>query len=107
MDVIPEPRLTLGTEGERSVVSLAGDWDMGQIADLRDSLQSLDKQRDAIFDLCKMTFIDSTVISALLDGRKRLIEAGRSVSLRLPDAGMIRRVFELMSLEKLFGSDAI
>jgi anti-sigma B factor antagonist len=65
------------------------------IAALNEGAQSL------AFDLSGVGFLDSTGLQVLMSAKKRTAERGGEVYL-LGVGGQIRRVFSLLSLEKIF-----
>lgn len=93
--------LTVHADGPTATIQLRGDWDVAHVDELKLVASGL-ADRDLIFDLLEMTFIDSTIITALINAKKSAESNGRSVYVKLPQTGMIRRVFELMRLETVF-----
>jgi anti-anti-sigma factor len=99
----PATALRENVEDGTPVIALVGEWDISSAPQLRLRLESFDAG-DVIVDLRATTFVDSTILSVLIDLQRRLAAAGFGARLRLPERGIIRRVFEMMSLESLFGT---
>ncbi len=87
--------------GPETFVSLDGDWDFASMPHLRTALSELVDRPSVILDLRGMTFMDSTIIGALVGATKNLGVAGGSMRCILPEHGTVRRVFDLMSLDKV------
>jgi anti-anti-sigma factor len=98
-----EPALTDGTRDGVPVVELRGDWDISVAPRLKQRLDAFTSGYVTV-DLSRTTFVDSTIIGTLIDLQRRLSRSGGGASLRLPEHGIIRRVFEMMSLEQYFGT---
>jgi anti-anti-sigma factor len=97
----PRPGLEESEEGGVPVIALVGDWDFAQAAELRERFDGL--ASDAlIVDLRGTTFLDSTILSVIVRVERRLARDGGGVSVRLPEDGLIKRVFAMMSLDRLF-----
>jgi len=88
-----------------AVLALAGDWDFTQAAELRERIGAL-TARSIVLDLRGTTYLDSTIISVIVRADRRLARDGGGASLRLPDDGLIKRMFAMMSLDRLF-DDAV
>ncbi|MDQ2992961.1 MAG: hemerythrin domain-containing protein [Candidatus Eremiobacteraeota bacterium] len=100
---VPPAELVDGTERGIPIVALVGDWDLAAAVRLRDRLDRV-VASDVTVDLRRTTFVDSTIISVLVNLQLRFRAEGRSATLRLPEGGIIRRVFEMMALEARRGS---
>jgi len=81
------------------VVRVAGELDLATVPDLDACLVALDD--DVVVDLAGLTFTDSTGIAALLRGRMRAAQRGRSFVLRSP-ADRVVKVLEIMGLDRVF-----
>lgn len=79
-----------------AVVALAGELDLASAPELQRCLEELFEggAQRVVVDLGDLAFIDSTGISALVRGKNRALDAGRSLALRRPRPG-VRRVLEI------------
>ena len=84
-----------------AVVRLGGEHDLSSAAQLNQALGELiAEQRSVVVDLTGTTFVDSSILAALLEARERSAEAGLELGLWMPDATepAVRRVVELTGL---------
>jgi anti-sigma B factor antagonist len=66
------------TAGDVVVVVVEGEHDIYTAPTLRERLdQALERGRGVVIDLTGATFVDSSVLGALLDARRRALEAGQ------------------------------
>src|SRR3954453_4758599 len=81
-----------------------GEHDLGTVPALREGLNALAEEGAAIvIDLGPATFVDSSVLAALIEARQRADDDQRGFSVALPataDSG-VRRVIEITSLGDL------
>ena len=84
-------------------VRLLGELDMSTATQLRDELTRVtsDGARHVVVDLSDLAFIDSTGLSVLIGGLKRLRQDGGDMALRSPTPGT-RRVLEITGLTEVF-----
>ena len=84
-------------------VYLHGELDMSTAPKLRDELLRLssDGAIDVTVDMSELDFVDSTGLSVLITGLKRLRERGGDLALRSPKPGT-RRVLEITGLTEVF-----
>lgn len=84
-------------------VLLHGELDMSTAPALREELLRLssDGAKQVTVDLSGLAFVDSTGLSVLITGLKRLREAGGDMALRSPQPGT-RRVLEITGLTEVF-----
>jgi anti-anti-sigma factor len=68
------------------VIWLGGEHDVSTVALVRESLTGVISggNADVVVDLKRVTFIDASVIGALLDGREALARQSRRFALRSP-----------------------
>ncbi len=107
-----EDYFTIGVEAPRddadgvkiAHVRLAGEFDLGARDELRETLLTLiDGERPdrVVVDLGGVMFIDSEAIGGILDGYVAAEQAG--IAYRLTGAtGVVRRVFDVIDLPRLF-----
>jgi anti-sigma B factor antagonist len=91
----------------RVILRLRGEHDAATAAEVMwQGLAALDAgSEDLIVDLSELTFLDTTVIGALITIRKTALAQGRGVIVRDPQSG-VRRIFEITGLLETFGIDA-
>ena len=86
------------------MVALEGEHDLGNARDLRDNLhQAAADGASIVIDLGAATFVDSSILAALIEARQQADGDGRGFSVALPasaDSG-VRRVIEITSLGDL------
>jgi anti-sigma B factor antagonist len=84
-------------------VLLHGELDMSTAPQLREELLRLtsDGAKQVTIDLSGLAFVDSTGLSVLITGLKRLREVGGDMALRSPQPGT-RRVLEITGLTEVF-----
>jgi anti-anti-sigma factor len=97
-----EPLLTLREEyvGRRSVLSLRGEADMSNAAELRLAIESAAARAFEIWlDLTATTFMDSSALHALSEAR--LTEANVRLALICPE-GPVLRLLTLTGFDRIF-----
>ena len=94
------------TTDDTVVVHLVGDYDMSNAADLREALLEPADADTVIADLTDVRFMDSTSLRALIEVRARLGAEGRSIRLTNPNTAL-RRLFEVVALDDLFGLEPL
>ena len=84
-------------------VRLLGELDMSTAPQLREELLRLATcgARTVTVDLSELGFVDSTGLSVLITGLKRLRQDGGEMTLRSPTPGT-RRVLEITGLTEIF-----
>jgi anti-sigma B factor antagonist len=92
--------LALETEAGLAVVTISGEHDLSTAPNLRRRLDSLlDDETTTVVDLSHATFIDSSILGVILDGRKRAAEAGIGFAVLSSDgADAVQRVLEVTGL---------
>lgn len=85
------------------IVTLYGEHDLGSTAEIKRALEVTHGHSRVLVDLSHCSFIDSSVISALLRASNALHAQGGQLALVIPGDGhqAIRRLFELMSIDRL------
>lgn len=99
-----ELNVVVVSAGETSCeLRLLGELDMSTAAQLRDELTRVASGggRHVTIDLSDLVFIDSTGLSVLITGLKRLRQGGGDLALRSPNPGT-RRVLEITGLTEVF-----
>ncbi len=84
-------------------IELLGELDMSTAPQLREQLLRVvsDGATLVTVDLSELAFVDSTGLSVLITGLKRLREKGGDMALRSPSPGT-RRVLEITGLTEVF-----
>jgi anti-anti-sigma factor len=84
-----------------AIVTLRGEHDLSTNAEVENALKTAGVHGNVVVDLSECSFLDSTVISALLNTSNRLRQSGGLLRLVIADdthAG-VRRLFELMEID--------
>jgi anti-sigma B factor antagonist len=103
---MPQPALTTEEVGEVTLLRLEGEYDVANVAELRDALGGLAASgRPLVVVLTMASFIDSTILGVLLGALRRAKEERRGFVFALePDAssGAIDRLLEMSGLLRIF-----
>ena len=96
-----EPIVGLAERGEALVLSLAGELDLADAPALRDALRRAVERspRRLVVDLAEVTFVDSTILGALVEARSAL--GGDAFALAAPGLE-VRRALEVSGLDRHF-----
>ena len=99
MDVVGEVLRESGGEGVE-IVALEGEHDLGTLPQVREGLEAAASEGKAlIIDLSSATFVDSSILGAVLDARRLASEAGRGFAVACDGASEpVRRVLEVTGL---------
>ncbi len=74
VEISGEVQLSTAAEGV-GVVALIGEHDLGTVNQVREALErAQNEQRAVVVDLCPATFIDSSILGAILEGRRQASE---------------------------------
>jgi anti-sigma B factor antagonist len=100
-----ETTSTIATEHEAGryfVIALRGEWDLYNRPELEAALLAAEAAAESlvVIDLSFATFIDSSVLGALVEARKRLQERARIAV--VAEDRQIRKVFEITGLDGVF-----
>jgi len=95
------PIVGLAERGDVLVLSLAGELDLADAPALRDALRGAVERspRRLVVDLAEVTFVDSTVLGALVEARSRI--GGEAFALAAPGLE-VRRALEVSGLDRHF-----
>ena len=87
------------------VFSLEGDFDLANVPELEESLLAVfgSGTPTVVVDLSGVTFLDSTMLRAMVTGRRQAEEQGGRLLLVRPQP-MLWRVFEVVALDQVFSS---
>lgn len=94
--------MTVATEGDSTVIDLSGDLDFHTARRLREKLLELHAAgvNKVVLDMASLDFIDSSGLSVLVAGLKRLKNSDGNLSLRaVPE--QTRRVLEVSGLSRV------
>jgi anti-sigma B factor antagonist len=96
-----EPVVGLAERGDALVLSLAGELDLADVPALRQTLRRAVERspRRLVVDLTEVTFVDSTVLGALVEARSAL--GGDAFALAAPGLE-VRRALQVSGLDRLF-----
>jgi anti-anti-sigma factor len=88
--------------GGAVVVRLCGDHDLSTKPRLIDALVAVRRASAVVIDLTECTFVDSTIIAAIMNATRASSAKGPSVSLRLPsDTSYVYRALAVAGLRDL------
>jgi anti-sigma B factor antagonist len=96
-----ELETSMDADGERTVLTVAGEVDVATVESFRHALLAAQRSHRVVVDLSAVTFMDSAGVNALVGAYHRVSgdDELRLVGLR-PN---VRRVFEITGLLELFG----
>jgi anti-anti-sigma factor len=99
VDVVGEVHSEEGTGGVRIVV-LTGEHDLGTVPMVRDAFEAATGNGEAlVIDISRTTFVDSSILGAVLEARRLAVEADRGFAVACEDAAEpVRRVLEVTGL---------
>jgi anti-sigma B factor antagonist len=83
-----------------AVLTVSGEHDLSTAPNLRRQLESLlDEETAAVIDLSPATFIDSSILGVILDGRRRATDSGIAFAVvHTNGADAVDRVLEVTGL---------
>jgi len=86
------------------LVALTGEWDLYNQPELDTTLQEAVAagERRIVVDLTEATYIDSSVLGALVGARERLRKAGGGEVAIVTDEAQMRKIFEITGLDGVF-----
>jgi anti-sigma B factor antagonist len=100
--VDPAGTVTVDRSGDRVVVMGSGELDLATAPELRDALLSaVDNSSSVVVDLSECRFIDSTVLSVLLQARERVLASDGEFTLRGVQ-GRVMRVLDIAGVVEYF-----
>jgi anti-sigma B factor antagonist len=88
------------TDAGISVLTISGEHDLNTAPDLRRRLGELmDGGESVVVDLSPASFVDSTILGVILEGRRQAIEGGRGFAVAQGDGTeAVTRVLEITGL---------
>lgn len=98
MDVVGEVRRESGGDAIE-IVLLEGEHDLGTLPQVREAFEEAAEDKALIVDLSNATFVDSSILGAVLDARRLAGEAGLGFAVACDGAAEpVRRVLEVTGL---------
>lgn len=90
------------TDAGISVLTISGEHDLNTAPDLRRRLEELrDGGESVVVDLTPATFVDSTILGVILEGRRQAIEGGCGFAVAQGDGvAAVARVLEITGLRE-------
>jgi anti-sigma B factor antagonist len=90
------------TDAGISVLTISGEHDLNTAPDLRTQLGELmDGGESVVVDLTPASFVDSTILGVILEGRRQAIEGGRGFAVAQGDGvEAVARVLEITGLRE-------
>lgn len=82
------------------VVRVSGDLDLATVSHLEQALSATDASARLVLDLTECTFLDSSAVRTILATATRSEEAGGTLAVVAPDAG-IRKALEIAGVDSL------
>jgi anti-sigma B factor antagonist len=99
VDVVGEVRTETADDGV-AIVVLSGEHDLGTVPQVKEALGGAAADGKAIIvDLCAATFVDSSILGALLEARRTAVDSSRGFAVACSgEAEPVRRVLEVTGL---------
>ncbi len=96
-------QINVRKNGTTRIIDLHGEVDAYTSARFREIMLELidDGGIDLVINMCKVEYIDSSGLGALVGGLKRVSERNGKIVI-VSDGPQIRKVFEITGLEKVF-----
>jgi anti-sigma B factor antagonist len=95
-------RITTAIDGETLRLTLAGEFDMGEVAYFRKAIQKPDDSwRRVVVEMSDVAFMDSSGLQELLHFQERVTEMGRELVLSQPSVAVLR-LLELTGVDSHF-----
>jgi anti-anti-sigma factor len=86
---------------EVAVVTLRGEHDLHSWSEVTLALANASQRRSVLVDLSACTFLDSSMLTALLVTAKQLRLRGGALAIVVPPDAQVRRIFEIMNVHML------
>lgn len=84
-------------------IVLRGDLSVQTLSELRETLAQAERSDVVVLDLSAVDYVDSTTLTAFVKLRSRMLDSGRSGTVRIAQPALnVRRIFEICHLDKLF-----
>lgn len=90
--------VNITSEGEATVLSLVGEFDLGGVSTFADAMAVVDPSAQrVVIDLSGLTFVGSTGLGCFVRSQKELEERGARLALRSP-SNAVRRLIDTVDL---------
>lgn len=85
-----------------AIVVLSGEHDLGSLPRVRDAFDAVAGEgKSILIDLCPTSFVDSSILGAILDARRSAVESARGFAVACDGSTEpVRRVLEVTGLIK-------
>ena len=95
-------RINKEIEGDTLRLTLAGEFDMGEVAAFRKAVQEVEEPwRRVVIEMRDVAFMDSSGLQELLHVQRRVSEMGRELVLSQPSVAVLR-LLELTGVDSHF-----
>jgi anti-sigma B factor antagonist len=84
-----------------SIVTLRGEHDLHSWSEVTLAFANASQRPRVVVDLSACTFLDSSMLTALLVAAKELRKRGGALTVVIPRRSAIRRIFEVMNVDAL------
>ena len=97
-----------GRRGEEHVIALEGDLEMANVSAIESVLRLAEAGdcRQIVFDLRRLSFLDSTGLQLLMSAHARSQSSGRAIAL-VVDGGPVRRVLDVSGALSILPTKAV
>ena len=92
---------TLGAIDDTPVLTLKGEVDISNVADLQRALQATPPEDLIVVDMSAVEFLDSTALAALVRFRNASAARGASVTLVIASQ-LVQRIFDITNFDREF-----
>ncbi len=90
-------------DAERVILAVSGEVDMATVGALREALDgAASEAREVWVDLTEVGFLDSTGLTALLNGHHLMRNGRGRLTIVCPGTGPVRRALEISGLHEVF-----
>jgi anti-anti-sigma factor len=97
----PEPIEIAAHSPALAIVTLRGEHDLGSWSEITLALANASECPGVLVDLSECTFLDSSMLTALLVTAKQLRLRGGALEVVIPTGTQVRRIFEVMNVQTL------
>lgn len=84
------------------VISLAGEWDIYRVRELRDRLEPAYSQPEVVLDLTSAKYVTSSLISALVLAHKHRAAQGMPAAAIAVRSAFVRRLLTVTGVDELY-----
>lgn len=101
VEISGEVQLSRADDGV-TVVALTGEHDLGTVNQVREALDKAQSEQGAVVvDLCQATFVDSSILGAILEGRRQAAEKDQGFGVACDGASdPVNRVLDVTGLRR-------